>query len=128
MHIKWDLVLFLLGGVFYALIEVVWRGYTHWSMLVLGGTVFLTLYKLFNKLDKFSLLEKCVIGAGIITMLEFITGCIVNIYFDMGVWNYSRMPFNLLGQVCILYSTMWGFLCIPINYLSGKIRKIAVVQ
>ncbi len=128
MHIKWDLVLFLLGGVFYALIEVVWRGYTHWSMLVLGGTVFLTLYKLFNKLDKFSLLEKCVIGAGIITMLEFITGCIVNLYFDMGVWNYSRMPFNLLGQVCILYSTMWGFLCIPINYLSGKIRKIAVVQ
>ncbi len=128
MHIKWDLVLFLLGGVFYALIEVVWRGYTHWSMLVLGGTVFLTLYKLFNKLDKLSLLEKCVIGAGIITMLEFITGCIVNLYFDMGVWNYSRMPFNLLGQVCILYSTMWGFLCIPINYLSGKIRKIAVVQ
>lgn len=128
MHIKWDLVLFLLGGVFYALIEVAWRGYTHWSMLVLGGTVFLTLYKLFNKLDNYSLLEKCVIGAGIITMLEFITGCIVNLYFDMGVWNYSRMPFNLLGQVCILYSTMWGFLCIPINYLSGKIRKIAVAQ
>lgn len=128
MHIKWDLVLFLLGGVFYALIEVAWRGYTHWSMLVLGGTVFLTLYKLFNKLDNYSLLEKCVIGAVIITMLEFITGCIVNLYFDMGVWNYSRMPFNLLGQVCILYSTMWGFLCIPINYLSGKIRKIAVAQ
>ena len=126
MRYIWDLVIFLMGGVTYALIEILWRSHTHWSMVILGGMCFLALYKLFDKMDNYSLLEKCVTGAILITTLEFFTGCLVNLYFDLSVWNYSRMPFNLLGQVCVLYSTMWGFLCIPINYLSKQIKKIAV--
>lgn len=125
MSIKWDMVVFLIGGVTYAMIEIMWRGNTHWTMVLLGGLCFLTLYKLFGYMSNYSLLEKCVIGAIVITTLEFVVGCIVNLVFHMNVWNYSRMPLNLSGQICILYSTLWGFLCIPINFIADKIRKVA---
>lgn len=125
MSIKWDMVVFLIGGVTYAMIEIMWRGNTHWTMVLLGGLCFLTLYKLFGYMSNYSLLEKCVIGAIVITTLEFVVGCIINLVFHMNVWNYSRMPLNLSGQICILYSTLWGFLCIPINFIADKIRKVA---
>lgn len=125
MSIKWDMVVFLIGGVTYAMMEIMWRGNTHWTMVLLGGLCFLTLYKLFGYMSNYSLLEKCVIGAIVITTLEFVVGCIVNLVFHMNVWNYSRMPLNLSGQICILYSTLWGFLCIPINFIADKIRKVA---
>lgn len=125
MSIKWDMVVFLIGGVTYAMIEIMWRGNTHWTMVLLGGLCFLTLYKLFGYMSNYSLLEKCVLGAIVITTLEFVVGCIVNLVFHMNVWNYSRMPLNLSGQICILYSTLWGFLCIPINFIADKIRKVA---
>jgi hypothetical protein len=123
MRYMWNVVIFLLGGVSYCLIEIMWRQHTHWTMLVLGGICFLALYKIFNKLNNISLLEKCVLGAGVITLFEFTTGCIVNLYFGLKIWNYSNMPFNLLGQISIVYSTLWGFLCIPINFLSKKIKE-----
>lgn len=125
MSIKWDMVVFLIGGVTYAMIEIMWRGNTHWTMVLLGGLCFLTLYKLFGYMSNYSLMEKCVLGAIVITALEFVVGCIVNLIFHMNVWNYSRMPLNLSGQICILYSTLWGFLCIPINFIANKIRKVA---
>lgn len=125
MSIKWDMVVFLIGGVTYAMIEIMWRGNTHWTMVLLGGLCFLTLYKLFGYMSNYSLLEKCVLGAIVITTLEFVVGCIVNLVFHMNVWNYSRMPLNLSGQICILYSTLWGVLCIPINFIADKIRKVA---
>ncbi|MCI6653446.1 MAG: putative ABC transporter permease [Ruminococcus sp.] len=125
MCIKWDTVVFLLGGVSYSLIEILWRGYTHYTMVLLGGVCFLSLYKLFNLMKDYSLLEKCVAGAILITTLEFTVGCFVNLVFHMNVWNYSSMPFNLLGQVCLVYSTLWGFLCIPINFLTKKIHSVA---
>ena len=94
-------------------------------VLILGGLCFLTMYKLFGYMSNYSLMEKCVLGAIVITALEFVVGCIVNLIFHMNVWNYSRMPLNLSGQICILYSTLWGFLCIPINFIANKIRKVA---
>lgn len=48
MSIKWDMVVFLIGGVTYAMIEIMWRGNTHWTMVLLGGLCFLTLYKLLD--------------------------------------------------------------------------------
>lgn len=125
MCLKWDGVVFLLGGVSYSLIEILWRGYTHYTMVLLGGICFLALYKLFYAMKDYSLLEKCVAGALLITILEFTVGCIVNLVLHLNVWNYGKMPLNILGQVCILYSTYWGFLCIPINFLAKKIHSVA---
>ena len=117
------LKLFLLGGRCYCAIEVLCRGYTHWTMGVAGGLCFSILYKVYIKLKYVSLIKKCIIGSLIITTVEFISGCIINLWLKIGVWDYSNVPMNLMGQICLLYSILWGFLCVPIHLLVIGIEK-----
>ncbi|MBQ3110381.1 MAG: hypothetical protein IJC69_04510 [Clostridia bacterium] len=115
--------LFITGGGGYCLIEILWRGYTHWSMFLLGGTCFLLLCFTFSRIYNYPLLLKAIIGGGIITAAEFITGLIVNIALKWNVWDYSASPFNLLGQICLPYSVLWVLLCIPIALLMKAFVK-----
>lgn len=105
------LFLFFVGGGFYALIELAARGRTHWSMFVLGGVCFICL-GLINEVIPWEmpLPLQMLIGAAIITALEFITGCIVNLWLGWGVWDYSGLPLNFLGQICLPFSAIWFFL------------------
>ena len=118
-----DTVVFAIGAVSYSLIEILWRGYTHWTMMITGGICFLVLFRIFSRISYAKLWKKCTIGAFVITGIEFIVGCIVNLWLQLNVWDYSFLPLNLLGQVCPLYSFLWGLLSIPIVYCSGKIQK-----
>ena len=103
--------LFLTGGCIYYLIEVLWRGYSHWSMFILGGICFV-LIGLINILFSWkTLLEvQMLMGSCIITTLEFLTGCIVNLLLGFHVWDYSDLPLNILGQICIPFSIIWFFI------------------
>ncbi|MCC8169916.1 MAG: hypothetical protein LIO59_06090 [Oscillospiraceae bacterium] len=107
-------ILFALGGIFYLLTELLWRGYSHWSMFVLGGLCFV-LIGIINEFFTFDipLFIQMIIGAFIITALEFITGCIVNLKFHLNVWNYYGMPMNIMGQICLPYTLLW-FLLSPV--------------
>lgn len=103
------IILFLIGGRLYTWIEILWRGYTHWSMFVLGGLCFVIMGLLNEYKFKWneSLAVQSVVSACIITLFEFITGCVVNLYMGLNVWDYSNLPFNLLGQICLYYFLLW---------------------
>ena len=107
--------LWSMGGLIYILMEVVWRGRSHWTMFFLGGLCFISL-GLINEVLPWDmpLWQQVVIGAGIITILELLTGCVVNLWLGWGVWDYSNMPGNVLGQICPQYFLLW----IPVS-LSG---------
>lgn len=92
-------------------------------MLLTGGAGFLSLFKIFDKHKEDSLLKKCAIGSLIITAYEFVSGCIFNLWLKMKVWDYSKLPFNFKGQICALYSCLWGLLCIPINMVCKELRN-----
>lgn len=81
------------------------------------------LYKIYTKYPKLSLPEKCLVGSLIITSLEFAVGCVVNLMMGLKVWDYSKLPMNFLGQICLLYSVMWGLLCIPISGVCSLINR-----
>lgn len=103
-----NIILFLAGGILYVLCEILWRGYSHWTMFVLGGICFLYagIQNEFISWDKPLVLQSLQVAL-FITIAEFITGCIVNLWLGWDVWNYSNLPFNLLGQICIPYSLLW---------------------
>ena len=100
-----------LGGLIYVFIELMWRGYSHWSMFLLGGICFIAL-GLINEIIPWEmpLTVQMFIGCAIITALEFITGCIVNLWLGWDVWDYSDLPYNLLGQISATSSIGWYFL------------------
>ena len=38
---------------------------------------------------------------------------IVNIILQWNVWDYSNVPFNVMGQICLPFSIIWFFLSLP---------------
>jgi uncharacterized membrane protein len=117
------LFLCLVGGISYYIIEILWRGYSHWSMAILGGICFVII-GLLNEVYtwEMSLISQMFISALVITSLELITGFIVNIGLGWGVWDYSQMPYNFLGQICLLYTNLWFFLSLAGILLDDYIR------
>lgn len=111
-------IVFCIGSLMYGLIEVITRGYTHWTMLLTGGAVFLILYFLNLAMKTRNFVLRGLIGCAIITLSEFIVGVIVNIIFSMNVWDYSDRPGNVLGQICPKFSLYWFMLSIVSIYLS----------
>lgn len=121
-------LLLTVGGIGYGLIEILWRHYTHWTMVITGGVCFSLLYNVFLKFQKIKMWQKCILGSGIITAIEFISGCIVNLVFKLKVWDYSALPFNLLGQICPLYSFLWVCLSYPVAILCNKLSKLKLLN
>ncbi len=97
----------MFGGITYGLIEVLWRGYTHISMVIIGGMSFAFIGMMRRFLENSSFLLKCVTGALFITVLEFFTGLIVNVWLQLGIWDYANLPFNIMGQICPTYLSFW---------------------
>lgn len=116
-------VLFVIGGVIYVLLELIARGRSHWSMAVLGGVCFLAIGAINEHIPwDMPLAFQMLLGAGIITVLELLTGLLVNVRLGWGVWDYSNMPLNLWGQICLPYCLLWVFLSLPAILLDDWLR------
>jgi len=117
------IILFLIGGATYFLIEILWRGYSHWTMFLIGGLCFVSVGLINNVFPWEMKIElQSIIGSVLITTLEFIVGVIVNIHLKWNVWDYSDLPFNILGQVCLPFTMLWMILSFVIIILDDKIR------
>lgn len=103
--------LFWFGGATYVALEVLWRGYSHWTMLLLAGVLFI-IVGLLNEIWswEFKFRYQVLISTGIATILELLTGLIVNIWLKWDIWDYSNVPFNFLGQICLPYTVLWTLL------------------
>ncbi len=110
-------LLFLAGGALYVTLELFWRGRSHPSMFVAGGAVLVLFYGVFTYFPALSLPVKCVLGAVLITAVEFITGAVVNVRLQLKVWDYSALPYNLYGQICLRFSALWLLLSAPASVL-----------
>lgn len=127
METVFYLFIFWLGGTVYQTLELLWRGRTHWSMFLAGGLCAVLLELLCNGVFfAFPLLFKCLLGAAIITAVEFCFGCVFNLRLGMGVWDYSAFPCHVLGQVCLYFSALWCVLSLPALLLLNALH-LAIV-
>lgn len=117
------IVLFFIGGLIYYLIEILWRGYSHISMVFCGGLCFV-LIGIVNELIPWDikLWKQMLIGSVIVTVVEFFTGCIVNLWMGLKVWDYSNLPFNILGQICLPFCVVWFFLSLVAIVIDDYLR------
>lgn len=108
MKVLKQIILFGAGGLLYVLCELMWRGYSHWTMFLVGGICFIMIGLINEVLPlDMTLVRQMAIGAVIITTVEFVSGCIINLWIGWNVWDYSGLPFNILGQVCLPFSFLW---------------------
>lgn len=105
------LVLFTVFGLIYYGIEIWARGYSHIAMIAVGGICGVIVGLINEDFDfDMPLLLQMFIGAFCITVIEFVSGLILNVWLGLDIWNYSLKPFNLLGIVCLENSVYWYFL------------------
>ena len=114
------LFLWALGGCLYYGFEILFRGFSHWSMFVLGGICFVFFW-VQGQMVRWSdplwrQILRCIV---FVTGMEFITGIIVNKWMHLGVWDYSRLPFQLFGQICLPFMIIFSGLCAAGILLSG---------
>ena len=115
--------LFVVGGLLYAVIEILWRGYTHWTMAILGGMCFLVCGGLNEWLSwDTPLWIQALICCMAITAAELVAGLVLNVWLGLNIWDYSGLPYNLAGQVCLGYSCLWYMLSIPAILLDDWLR------
>lgn len=102
-------------------IEMIWclltRGYIEsraglvygpFNLLYGAGAVVMTiaLYRFRNKGRWISFLGGFIVGS----VVEYVCSWGQEVLFGSRSWDYSHLPFNLNGRICLLYSIFWGFL------------------
>lgn len=115
------LILGIIGGFTYVIIEILYRGHSHWSMFIVSAVAFISI-GLINEFISWDmkLWKQMLIGSGIVTVLEFISGYILNIKLGWLIWDYSNVPFNIMGQIYLPFSIAWffiSFIAIADDYL-----------
>lgn len=123
-----DKYLYLLetGGILYYVIELLWRGHSHYAMAIVGGIAFV-LVGLINEFVltySMPLWIQMLISSGTITTLEFVSGMILNLWLRLNIWDYSNLPFNFMGQICLSFSVAWFFLSLVAILLDDWMRYL----
>ena len=93
-------------------------------MMIAGGICFIIFSLIAEKLKGIPFLYKCILGSLTVTTVELVFGLVFNLLLGFSVWDYSHIPLNFLGQICLLFSVLWGFLCVFAIPFSSFILKV----
>lgn len=113
-HILSRIGLFLSCGLIYYMIELTYRGYSHWSMFLLSGFIAVCLIDPINNILSFECdyIIQILVSTVLCTLAEGISGVVLNIWLRFNVWDYSRMKFGtfFFGQCNIVFCFAWAFI------------------
>ena len=90
---------------------------------MVGGLCFV-LIGLINEIFSWEtvLWKQMLVGGTVITTVEFVSGCVVNLLLGWNVWDYSQLPLNVLGQICVPFYFVWVLLSLVGIVLDDMIR------
>lgn len=104
----------LIGGLLYGLLEIIYRGHTHWTMVVLAAVLCIPLDIANERMPwHFPLVLQGLLGGLTITAAELLAGLVLNIWLGLDIWDYSGLWGNLWGQVCPQFAALWCVLAVP---------------
>lgn len=113
-----SMLLWSWGGTVYFLLEVAWktiRGEPErisWTMLVVAILLTVAVERCGYQLPwDVPLWIQALACASLVTAVEFLSGLIINVWLGLGVWDYSNLPGNILGQICPQFFFIWWILC-----------------
>ena len=116
-----SIFVFISGALGYWALELLWRGYTHWTMPLTGGFCLIITYLVANFMVQ-PLWQKWIMSASCTTAVEFVVGSVINLRLGWSVWDYSALPLNFMGQICPRFSFYWLMLAVPSVFLCNIYR------
>lgn len=120
MKVWKNTVLFYIGGMFYVGLELLWRRWSHGSMFLVGGLCFLLIGMIPRLWPELPGIVQSVLGACMVTTVELVSGLVINRGLQLDVWDYSGLPYNLWGQVCMSYFFLW----ILVSFLALELHRV----
>lgn len=119
-----NLVMFLAGFCLYVTLEVCFRGYSYPLMGLCGGLCVVILDKINDQISwDTDLFLQALCGMGLITVMEVIIGVVAKYTPLLPVmWDYSNIPMNIDGIVCLPFSVAWFFLSMVAIFLADSIN------
>ena len=114
-----SMLLWFWGGTVYFLLEVAWKTATgkpemiSWTMLVLAVLLTIPVERCGEQLPwGVPLWLQALACAALVTAAELAAGLILNVWLGLGVWDYSDLPGNFIGQICPQFAAVWFGLCL----------------
>ena len=118
-HRVLSMLLWTWGGTVYYLLEVAYKSLTghperiSWTMLVVAIILCIPVERCGAELPwACPLWLQALCCAALVTAAELAAGVVLNLWLGLGVWDYSKMPGNLLGQICPQFALLWWGLCL----------------
>lgn len=107
-----NIILFTVGFCLYITMEVLFRGYSFPLMGVCAGLVVVLLDKINDYISwDIDILVQSILGMLMVTIMELIIG---TIFLDTNLlpvmWDYSNLPLNFRGIICIPFMALWMIL------------------
>lgn len=123
MKINKNIVLFVVGFMTYITIEVLFRGYSFALMGACGGLAIVILDKINNKLSwNTDILIQALIGSMLITFFELVIGELaLHTSLVPVMWDYSDVPLNFDGVICLPFSLAWAGLSLVAVFIADAI-------
>ena len=119
------LIRWAMGGVLYGLLEILWRGHTHWTMMLLAAILCIPLDIANEHIPwEFPLWLQAVLGGTAISAAELAAGLVLNVWLGLDVWDYSGVPGNIMGQVCPQFTLAWAVLSAVAVWIEDRLHKI----
>ena len=115
-------VLMAIGGAIYYGIEILARGFSHWTMFLVGGLCFVIVGLINEITPTMPFVHQMLLSAACITIIEFISGCVLNLYLGLNIWDYTDEFANVLGQICLKHTIYWFLLSAVAILLDDRIR------
>lgn len=118
------LILFLTGYCLYIAIEVTMRGVSYPIMGVCGGLTILILDKINDWISwDTDILIQALCGGALVTFFELVIGELA-LHTDIFpvMWDYSDMPLNFDGVICLPFSLLWCVMSALAIFLADAIN------
>ena len=113
-----SMLLWTWGGTVYYLLEVAYKSLTghperiSWTMLVIAILLCIPVERCGAELPwDCPLWLQALCCAMLVTAVEFVSGLVLNVWLGLDIWDYSDLPFNFMGQICLQFFFVWWGLC-----------------
>lgn len=97
------------------------RGFVSGPFVTIYGVGAVTVYVILRPVAG-NILELYFAGVAVATILEYVTGVLMEAIFHTNWWDYSDKKFNFQGKICLGSSVAWGFFTLILFYIFSAVR------